>query len=76
MSTWSKELPKEDGFYWFRNDWFGGKPFVVQWWAAGKEVLVAGTECSINADSTDPLGTTISNTNGEFWTTPLSAPPQ
>ena len=62
--AWTKELPKESGFYWYRVDaqW---KPEPVEWDAENQFMERLGDD---RIDYDDTL-------TGEFWPVPMLPPP-
>jgi hypothetical protein len=62
---WTKELPTQDGYYWYRED--GEAPIVIEWEQSMQWVMRTGTDIMIGHDMTSKI-------DGEFWSERLSPP--
>ena len=62
--TWTKKLPKESGFYWYRYD-AGAEPEPVEWDAGNQFVKMLGDDRIFYDDTL----------TGEFWPVPMVPPP-
>lgn len=56
--TWTKELPEESGFYWYRDDY---ETNIVEWDVEMEWIWIAGSDIP---QGTDGIGCGIT---GEFW---------
>jgi hypothetical protein len=73
--NWTKELPKEDGYYWYREDGYRkGAPQPVEWNCEYQEVSFVGTEIARYSESSSFSEMTIATENGEFWPEKITHP--
>jgi hypothetical protein len=65
-ASWTKDIPKEEGFYWWRYGDGEGHPRIVRVYFTSIMVRVA----YFGSDHVDPAG----SVNGQFWTERIQAP--
>lgn len=72
--NWTKELPKEDGFYWYRPK-PTDEPRVAKWTTADGCLMVVGLDFVLHADS-EVWGVSgwTPAISGEFWPEKLQPP--
>jgi hypothetical protein len=61
---WTKDRPKESGFYWYRENGFTG---VIEWDELAKCVMTAGSDINLSDDSGYDI-------EGEFYSEKLTPP--
>ena len=73
VPCWTKELPKESGFYWHRglSSWPDARD-IVEWDAADGTVAFAGTDVMLWRDAVGDFAP--SEDLGEFWSERLLPP--
>lgn len=64
MTTWTKELPKESGFYWYRDN---GRYEIVEFDDAEKIIMFCGDEIGLGGYWSEEI-------ESEFWPVRLLPP--
>lgn len=73
--SWTKELPKEEGMFWYRSGPNDPCPTVVEWnhgncwmWKVGADIMYVTPDQAASENS-------LFLVEGEFWSEKLVAPP-